>query len=129
MSANPKKRREYSGIPASPGIAIGQAFVYDNVNFWIEEKNIPKDRIDHEKVRFITAIESVVKDIKALKENLELTIGKENASIFDPHIMLLQDPAVINETFAIIEEGKSADFAFFRTTRKIIKAYTKYIYI
>ena len=39
--------------------------------------------------------------------------------------MLLQDPAVIDETFHIIEKGKSAEFAFFRTTRKIIKAYKR----
>jgi len=118
-----KQIKEYAGIPASPGIAIGKAFVYDNVNFWIEEKSIPPDQVDHEKVRFITALETVVKEIKALKDKLEETVGKENASIFDPHIMLLQDPAVIEETFAVIEECKSADFAFFRTTRKITKAY------
>ncbi len=117
------KIREYTGIPASPGIAIGSAFVYDNVNFWIEERNIPLEEVDHEKVRFINAIDAVIEEIKALKDKLEMTIGKKDASIFDPHIMLLQDPAVREETFAIIEQGKRADFAFFRTTRKIIKAY------
>ncbi len=117
--------REYTGIPASPGIAIGQAFIYDNINFWIEEKNINLDQADHEKVRFINAIEKVIKDLKVLRDDLELKIGKEKASIFEPHIMFLQDPAVIDETFEIIEKGKCAEFAFFRTTRKIIKAYKR----
>ena len=117
--------REYTGIPASPGIAIGQAFIYDNINFWIEEKDIPAEQVDHEKVRFINAVEKVIKEIKSLRDSLELKVGRENASIFDPHIMLLQDPAVIDETFEIIEKGKCAEFAFFRTTRKIIKVYKR----
>jgi len=117
--------REYTGIPGSPGIAVGPAFIYDNVNFWIEEKSIPEDRIDHEKVRFINAVEKVIKELMTLRDKLEEKVGRENASIFDPHIMLLQDPAVIDETFGLIEQGKSAEFAFFRTTRKIIKAYKR----
>lgn len=124
-SKKAKKQREYNGIAASPGIAIGQAFIYDNVNFWIEEKKVPAEKIDHEKVRFIDAVEVVIKDIKELRDKIESTVGRENASIFDPHIMLLQDPAVINDTFKIIESGKTAEYAFFRTTRKIIKAYMR----
>ena len=125
MTSTRKKQKEYGGTAASPGIAIGPAFIYDNVNFWIDEKNIPLDQVDHEKVRFITAVESVIRDIQVLRDKLEKTVGKENASIFDPHIMLLQDTEVIDQTFALIEKGKSAEFAFFRTTRKIIKAYKR----
>ena len=32
--------QEYTGIAASPGIAIGHAFIYDEARFWIEEKDI-----------------------------------------------------------------------------------------
>jgi phosphoenolpyruvate-protein phosphotransferase (PTS system enzyme I) len=124
-SEETKSQSEYSGIPASPGIAIGQAFIYDNTNFWIEEKNIPLERVEEEKARFKKAVDKVIKDIKALRDNLKTRIGKENATIFDPHIMLLEDPAVTEETFELIEKGKCAEFAFFRTTRKIIKAYKR----
>ena len=36
--------REYSGVAASPGIATGQAYIYDNEYIWIDEKNIPNAR-------------------------------------------------------------------------------------
>ena len=117
--------QEYTGIAASPGIAIGHAFIYDEARFWIEEKDISLEEVENEKVRLKNAIKNVIEDIRALKYKLEQKIGKEEASIFDPHIMLLQDPAVINETNDLIEKGKSAEFAFFRTTRKIIKAYKR----
>ena len=117
--------REFIGIAASPGVAIGHAFIYDEANFWVEEKNISLDEVEHEKNRLKNAIDEVIKDIKALKHKLEQKIGKKEASIFDPHIMLLQDPDVIEETYALIEKGKSAEFAFFRTTRKITKAFKR----
>ena len=104
---------------------MGQAHIYDNEDIWIEEKNISAHMIQQEKARFDNAAEKVIKDLQLLRNDLEQRIGKENASIFDPHIMLLQDPAVINETHALIEKGKCAEFAFFRTTRKIVKAYKR----
>ena len=114
---------EYTGSAASPGIAIGHAFIYDEANFWVDEKDISLDEVEHEKKRLKEAIQEVIKDIKALRYKLEQKLGKEEASIFDPHIMLLQDPALIKETNDLIETGKNAEFAFFRTTRKIIKVY------
>jgi len=128
LNKQPGKKTEsrtYTGIPASPGIAIGHAFIYDEANLWINEKNIAPEDIDREKQRLRDAVGAVIKDIKALRYRLEQQLGEEEASIFDPHIMLLQDPAVIKETDNLIESGKNAEFAFFRTTRNIIKIYKR----
>lgn len=117
--------REYTGIPGSPGIAIGQAYIYDSENIWIEERSISPDMIEMEKVRLRDALEKVVQDTRELRDTLESKVGKENASIFDTHIMLLEDPQLLDETNQLIEEGKSAEYAFFRTTRKIIRVYKR----
>jgi phosphoenolpyruvate-protein phosphotransferase (PTS system enzyme I) len=124
-SKNTPESIDLSGIAASPGYAIGHAFIYDEASFWVEEKDISMGEVESEKVRLKKAIDEVIDDIKLLKYKLEQKVGKEEASIFDPHIMLLQDPAVIEETHGLIENGKSAEFAFFRTTRKITKAYKR----
>ena len=118
-----KPEQIITGIPGSPGIAIGKAFIYDAANFWVEERDIGPDEIETEKTRFRGAVDKVIKDIRELKYKIETRTGEDNARIFDPHIMLLQDPALINETNTLIASGKSAEFAFFRTTRKIIKVY------
>ena len=126
VSIRSKKKgdsREYTGIAASPGVAIGPAFIYDNEHVWIEERDIPIGRIEPEKDRFRLAVGLVIDDLTALRAKLAEKIGEDNASIFDPHIMLLKDPAVIQETNRIIEQGKCAEFAFFRTTRMLVKAY------
>ncbi len=117
--------REYEGIAASPGIAMGPAFIYDNEHVWIEEHEVAPGEIESEKERFQRAVSLVIEDLQSLRAKLREKIGDENARIFDPHIMLLQDPAVIQETVKLIEQGKNAEYAFFRTTRKLIKAYKK----
>ena len=122
---NGNPMQEYTGIAASPGIVIGPAYIYNNESYWIEEQQIPQDQVEQEKVRFDDTVQQVIRDIKALKYQLETKIGKENASIFDPHIMLLQDPAVVDETHKLIETCRNAEYAFFRTTRKIVKAYKR----
>ncbi|MHB9028130.1 MAG: phosphoenolpyruvate--protein phosphotransferase [Candidatus Latescibacterota bacterium] len=119
------KSREYTGIPGSPGIAIGQVYIYDSEAIWIEERFISPDMLESEKARLKDALDQVISDIRDLKQKLEEKVGKESASIFDPYIMLLEDPHLIKETHRLIEEGKSAEYAFFRTTRKIIKAYKR----
>jgi phosphoenolpyruvate-protein phosphotransferase (PTS system enzyme I) len=119
------KTRSYDGIAASPGIAIGPAYIYDNVHVWIEERDIPSDGIESEKVRFSDAVDVVINDLTSLRAKLADKIGDDNARIFDTHIMLLKDPAVIQETTRLIEQGKCAEFAFFRTTRMLVKAYKK----
>jgi phosphotransferase system enzyme I (PtsI) len=117
--------REYTGIPGSPGIAIGQAYIYDSENIWVEERYITPEMVESEKACFREAVGKVIQDIKELKSKLESKVGRENASIFDPHIMLLEDPQLLGETYRLIEGGKSAEYAFFRTTRKIVKAYKR----
>ncbi len=122
---NKRESREYSGIPGSPGIAIGQAYVYDSETLWVEERNISPEMAETEKIRLRDALTRVAEDIRELRQKLEAKVGKESASIFDPYIMLLEDPHLIAETDRLVEGGKSAEYAFFRTTRKIVKAYKR----
>lgn len=117
--------REYTGIPGSPGIAIGQAYIYDSESIWIEERHISPDQVESEKARLDEALDKVSQDIREMKEQMESKVGEENARIFDPYIMLLEDPQLIEETYRLIEQGKGAEYSFFRTTRKIIKAFKR----
>ncbi len=41
---------EYDGFAASPGIAIGHAFIYDEANFWVDEKDISLDEVEKKNV-------------------------------------------------------------------------------
>ena len=44
------------GIPASPGIAIGKAFLFDTSQLIVNEKDIKQDVIPSEIIRFEEAL-------------------------------------------------------------------------
>ena len=76
-----------SGISASPGIAIGKAFLY------VEELEIPRYTIPREKSpeemgRFIKAVEEVAAELRTLKEKAGT---KEQKGIFGAHLMMVED--------------------------------------
>ncbi|MCD6169512.1 MAG: phosphoenolpyruvate--protein phosphotransferase [Candidatus Latescibacteria bacterium] len=111
------------GVAASPGIAVGKAFIYDKEDFWIEERTISEHEVDNEVERFLAAVGQVRDEIKETQERLKFKLGKEQARILDAHRMMLEDQVVIDETVTRIrEERKNAAFSFFRTLRKVIKA-------
>ena len=114
-----------TGVTGSSGIAVGKAFHFSHEDFWIEERKIDPGNIGREKRRLRTAMDAVIEDIRHLKAQIEDRVGTENGQIFEPYIMLLQDPLLFDEASDLIDEGKNAEFAFFRATRKIIKAYKK----
>jgi len=111
------------GISASPGIAIGKAFLYHKEDFWIEERTIGAHETEAEVQRFLEAVDAVISELRKTKMQMEKELGKEQAQIFEAHLAMLEDRIALDETATRIrEELKNAEFAFFRTLRKIVKA-------
>ncbi len=91
------------GIAASKGYAIGKVFVKTDNEVKITEKKI--DDIVAEKERLNVAIEASRTQLKAIKEKAEKEIGADKASVFESHIMLLDDP----EFTGAMETGIATD--------------------
>lgn len=111
------------GIAASPGIAVGQAFLYEKEDFWIEERTIPEGEVEREVDKFLNVMEDVRGELRETKERILRELGEEAAKILDAHLAMVEDRAIIDETVERIRrERKNAEFAFFRTLRKVVKA-------
>ena len=105
------------GIPTSPGIAIGEAFVYKKAYLKIKRHSL---NAETEIYRFKRALEEVKKQIKELRRKALKEISEKEAAIFDSHLMILEDPAFIDKVKKYIrEEGLSAEEAVLRTTKDI----------
>ena len=78
------------GIPASPGISIGKAFIYENNKVEITKEKV--EDIAAEKERFHSAVNLAKKQIVKIREDAEEKIGSERAAIFDAHVLMLEDP-------------------------------------
>jgi phosphotransferase system enzyme I (PtsI) len=86
--------RKLKGIPASPGVANGPAYIFQDTELTIEKKTISDTSAELK--RFEEATQSALKQIKAIREKTVSETSSEEASIFDAHAMFLQDPTLID---------------------------------
>ena len=85
------------GIPASPGVAHGQVFRFlheevEVLNYEVKEEDHPK-----EIARFKEALSITSEQIKEVREEVAKNLGEKEAGIFDAHLMVLEDKALIDD--------------------------------
>lgn len=81
-----------NGIPASEGIAIGQAWILTSQWDEVHEKSLKKQEIEGEVCRFMDAMVQVTYQLEDCRNRVKDEIGAEEAKIFDAHITILNDP-------------------------------------
>ena len=99
------KEGVFSGIPASPGIAIGTVFQFKRADLVIEEKSSGRKE---EKKRLQEAIQTAKSQLKHLNEQMLESGATQEAAIFDVHVELLSDEEILEEIDAQLERGQSA---------------------
>lgn len=116
-----------TGIPASPGIAIGTALVLGNRISNIEKRIISQFQIPEEFNKFEKAIELTRRQILAIKEKISRELqDHEDAKIFDAHILILDDNTLLNSVKEEIKKSLvGADYAFFDKIQFYIKTINK----
>jgi len=118
------KEGELSGVPVSPGIAVGPAVHY---RFSIE--HIPEYRIedpDNEWQRLEKAMQMVKNEIRAHRRRVEAYVGEYEASIFDAHLLSLEDPALIEMVKQkIFMQSMNAEAAWKRAVDDVRKSYSE----
>ena len=83
------------GIPASPGIAIGQAFAFlDDEDPTIPRYAVTERELDGEWDRFVVAVRKSKDDIAAMRDRAVKEMGQEHGAIFETHLLMLDDPDV-----------------------------------
>jgi phosphotransferase system enzyme I (PtsI) len=102
------RARIIQGIPASPGIVIGPAFILDTERPHVEEQTIPEEAIESEVEAFQSALEETRLEVTRLKTELEDEIGEQRARIFDAHLMMLEDSMIVDGTLRRIRETRSS---------------------
>ena len=92
------------GIEASPGIAIGKVFLYQEQELVIDSKR--KCDTDCEKERLLNGREKSKEQLLKIREKTAQKLGEDKAAIFDGHITLLEDEDLFDEVVDIIEDEK-----------------------
>lgn len=82
------------GIAASPGISIAQAFRLEQIHLNVEKRTV--EDADGEIAKLDAALEKSKADLQALKERTLEQLGEKKAEIFEAHLLILQDPELID---------------------------------
>jgi phosphotransferase system enzyme I (PtsI) len=110
------------GIPVSPGVAIGHAFVLGQEDFRIPHRFVAVDAVDSEIVRFRCALETVCREISDNATLAAAQLGSMYGAIFAAHQQLVRDPKLQGEIESLIRNQHfSPEFAVSRVLRQYAK--------
>jgi len=114
------------GISASQGIAYGQIFVYLQSEVEIPSYQVDPDKRIDEIARFDQALLVTRQQISKIQNEVEKNLGKNEALIFDAHLLVLEDQALISETIREFEtSGRNIEICFDNVSRKYIAAFSE----
>ena len=120
-----EERRVLKGIPASPGIAIGRAFVYNRRFAAVHQRPIPADGVEAEILRFRTAVDEALNDLTRLQRRIAVDFDQDILKIFRAHQAVLEDPEVVDVTVVRIRrELTNAEYIFDEVMRGWIASYS-----
>lgn len=97
---------EYNGIIGSGGIVIGKIYIYKNEAVVINNNIIDDSHLEEELRKVDEAVELSRKQISRIKEQASKDFSEKEASIFDAHLMILEDPELIDGIKALITNEK-----------------------
>ena len=116
----------YRGIPVSAGVCRGKVLVLHQTRHVIAKHVLNADLIGAEIKRFEQSLVRTRQQISEVQRRAAETMGAAQADIFDAHLLMLEDPAVLGETLRLIrEELVNADYAFHTAASRYIDAMEK----
>ncbi len=114
------------GISASQGIVYGQAFLYIQSDLEVPSYDIEPDKLAEEILRFEQALLSTRQQIQKIMAAVDKNLGSDEAQIFDAHLLVLEDQALISETIRELETtGKNIESCFNKISQRYIKAFAE----
>lgn len=114
-----------TGIPASPGMAVGR------VCFWSDPQATPRYKLgahahDQELQRLNEALDASRKQLNFLQQRVAKEIGKEEAAIFAAHNLLLDDPSIYERIKKkLIDDNINIEAAVEDVIEEMVKVFSK----
>ncbi|HAM72096.1 MAG TPA: phosphoenolpyruvate--protein phosphotransferase, partial [Verrucomicrobiales bacterium] len=119
-SSRKKAERVFRGIPVSAGVCRGKIVVLmDPRDEEIPQYNVAEEELDKELSRLDQGLADTRKEILEVQRQVADTLGVKDASIFDAHLLVLEDPTLIEEVTRRIQQQKiNAEAAFHQFAEK-----------
>lgn len=103
----------FEGIAASPGIALGPVYRLEREHLAVREVVIAPEDVVAEIDRFRSALDSARRDLTGIRDGIASELGEHEAHIYDAHLMMLDDPDLVQTVEkGIREDRRNAEFVF-----------------
>jgi phosphotransferase system enzyme I (PtsI) len=108
------------GVSASPGLAVGRAFVIDRRRVKTPKRHIIDEEIELEIARFEAALTASHEQLERIKKKLAEQQGEEHFQILEAHQLILHDEHLVEPTRQRIRnERVNAEWALRKTVEEI----------
>lgn len=114
-----QKEQRFQGVPVAPGIAQAQIVVH-----WVDDEEVPVRKITTEDLpeeiaRFEAALISTRAELLEIQQRIADAIGTKDASIFDAHLLVVEDRTLIDEVLRNLEKDRhNVEYVFHKVAEK-----------
>jgi len=116
----------FYGLPASPGVSHGPAFRFLHSNVEVLQYQVEESDHESEIERFKEALKLTQSQIRQIREDVAKNLSEKEASIFDAHLLVLEDKALIDDVVNEIQNsGDNVEQCVDRVTRKYMDFFNK----
>lgn len=118
----PTAEERYKGTPVSPGIAVGPLVLLYADEHIIRKRRIRPEDVNGEITRFEAALLKTRQQIQTIRTQLAGSIGEAEASIFDAHLLSLEDSSLIESVKEMVNSRLvNVDYAY----EQVVRSYTR----
>ncbi len=118
----PGEEGAWTGIPASPGIAIGPAHLLLQQPMEVPQHTAADPQAEWERLQ--RSVQTAQEELQNLRVEAARRVGEYEAAIFDAHILVLQDPALQEKARTyIFQQHMNAAAAWARVMDETAAAY------
>jgi phosphotransferase system enzyme I (PtsI) len=121
-----RKMIRIKGIAAASGIAIGPAYRIGREEFVVPKEFIRQEDIPLQIQLFEEALIKTRREIIELQKKIGRDMGREEAQIFDAHLLVLEDRMLIEEVISRLKKERlNVAYLFSEVLKKYIEVFSK----
>jgi phosphotransferase system enzyme I (PtsI) len=110
-------------VPVSGGVAHGRVIVLGQAARQILRRELPPAEVPAELERLQSALTQTRRDLLEIQRQVDTALGSQEASVFDAHLLVLEDATLLDEVHRLIrDQGVNAEAAFQQVGEKFASA-------
>jgi len=114
------------GIGVSPGIVIGKVFLLDSEDVVIPKRQISESQVSKEIAKFKDALTQARSEILRIQKKISDEIGAKHSDIFNAHLLILEDRALIEEIINRLKNEKvNVEYVFSEVFKKYSQIFSR----